>query len=105
MLKGRTIKLGAEDYPIHPLNIGEMEELADHIAKMTEGSPRDRLAATRQIIAVALRRDRPELTDDEAKKIEATMPELNAALLAVLELAGFIPAKAPSPASETSRLA
>lgn len=90
MLTGKkTVTLGDENFTVHPLNLGEIEELIDLIDIMGRGSARERFAATREILRVALSHDNPSLTSDQMKAIVATPRQVTAAVNAVLEVSGF----------------
>ena len=97
-MRSVEITLGDFSFVAHKFNLGETEEIADLQEAMRRAETvRQRLAVMREMIAIAARRDRPELTDAELKSIEATPAELSEAVMAINRLNGY-KAQAPGEA-------
>ena len=79
MPKTATIRLGDEDYVIHPFNLGELEE----VALLMEG-PSGKVPFG--LLRIALRRGSPPSTPNE---IEATTEQVRVACDVILQLAGL----------------
>lgn len=89
-----TITLARKAYPVRPLTLGQLRRLSIGIRK---APPADPEAAEEwafdqalDVIAAALERDHPEVTRAALLGLEATLPEMNAASLAILRLSGLV---------------
>lgn len=82
--KTETVTLGGQDYIVHPLNIGELEELAGLMERETAG-----LRVGIAILLVAFRRAEPPLDKEAFMQVEATAKELQAASATVMRLSGM----------------
>lgn len=78
-----TIRLGAHDYSVPHLNLGEIEEVHEALADETL-SPLKRSYA---LLAIAFKRAEPELGDVRA--VEASPIEVRAAIDSVLKHSGL----------------
>ena len=83
-----TIRLGAHEWPLRPLTLRQVQEIEPILmssAAETEGN----VAAALAIVAIALGRDHADAATSLGD-IEATAPEIGAAMATVLRLGGFI---------------
>jgi hypothetical protein len=101
-----TVALGGRDFAIRPLTLRQLRDLGVALATMQEppagAAEREKLAYDRMVegLAIALRRDAPEMTADAIYDLEATLPELRAAWTALLAHSGLVPAgEAPAAAA------
>jgi hypothetical protein len=83
-----TIRLGACEWPVRPLTLRQVQEI-EPILMSSTAETKGNVAAALAIVAIALGRDHADaaaLLGD----IEATAPEIGAAMTTVLRLGGFI---------------
>jgi hypothetical protein len=83
-----TIRLGAREWPVRPLTLRQVQEI-EPILMSSAAETKGSVAAALAIVAIALARDHADaaaLLGD----IEATAPEIGAAMATVLRLGGFI---------------
>lgn len=94
-MSGKTavITLDGKDYTVHKFNMGELREVTRILRDGGGGGVRQE--ATFDIVAVALRRAEPKVEDSSS--IETTLPELHAALITIMDLAGLERERAPNP--------
>lgn len=87
-LQPETITLGSFAWVIRPLTLRQVQEIEPILLEGANGA-KSNIGAALAIVGIALRRDDP---DDAARlsEIEATAPEIGAAMGAVLRLGGFI---------------
>jgi hypothetical protein len=83
-----TIRLGAHQYQVRPLTLRQVQEI-EPILMASTAEAKGSVAAAIAIVAIALRRDHPEAAA-ALGDIEATAPEISAAMATVLRLGGFI---------------
>lgn len=89
--KTAIIKLGDFEFTAHKFNLGETEEVTDlQDAMKGAAGLRGRLVAMRKIMLIAARRTKPDLTEDDLKKIEATPGELTEAVMTIMRLNGYV---------------
>ena len=88
----QTIELGAQTWSIRPLTLAQVRDIEPILVAQGAGGT---VAAAMQVIAIALARDNAAAVET-LPALEATAPEIAAALATVLRLGGFI---APEPAS------
>ncbi len=88
-LHAETIKLGLHEWVVRPLTLRQVQEI-EPILMESAGVTKGNVGAALAIVAIALRRDDPEAAG-ELWDIEATAPEIGAAMATVLRLGGFIP--------------
>jgi hypothetical protein len=86
-----TTTLGGRRFEIRPLKLGELCHLLDALDDMTGKSGGALIEAAAKMVAAGLAPAHPELTADAVLDIEATIEELNAAVAAVLRIAGLTP--------------
>jgi hypothetical protein len=82
------IKLGDNTFRIRPLTLGQVRRIEPVLVNSYAGS--GNLDAAITIVQIALERDNPAGAAG-LQDIEATAPELGAAMGVVLRLGGFIP--------------
>ena len=91
-----TIRLGPHEWQVRPLTLRQVQEIEPILissASETSGN----VAAAMAIVAIALGRDHAEAMGTLGD-IEATAPEIGAAMATVLRLGGFIEIPAPGDA-------
>ena len=82
----QTIRLGAQSWQVRPLTLAQVRDIEPILVAQGTGGT---VAAALEVIAVALARDNPAAVET-LPTLEATAPEVAAALAAVLRLGGFI---------------
>lgn len=82
------IQLGEREWLVRPLTLRQVQEI-EPILMAGDRDSKGSVAAAVCIVEIALRRDHAEAADALAD-IEATAPEIAAAMAAVLRLGGFI---------------
>ena len=92
-----TITLAGQTFPIQPLNLGQIEEVADALGAAAGAKAFER---TLKILATALKvSGRADLTPDVLRGMMITPDEMRAAQDVVLKHTGLIKAgEAPAPA-------
>lgn len=87
-----TITLGGRHFALLPLKLGQLRHVLDALEAMagTAGGGA-LLAAAAQLVAAGLAPAYPDLTADALLDLEAGIDELNAAVAAVLRIAGLRP--------------
>jgi hypothetical protein len=83
-----TIRLGTHEWPVRPLTLRQVQEI-EPILMSSAAEKKGNVAAAMAIVAIALGRDHADaaaLLGD----IEATAPEIGAAMATVLRLGGFM---------------
>jgi len=83
-----TIRLGAHEWLIRPLTLRQVQEIEPILVPTVPGS-NGNIAAAMAVVAIALGRDHAEAAASLGD-IEATAPEIGAAMEAILRLGGFI---------------
>jgi hypothetical protein len=83
-----TIALGERKWLVRPLTLKQVQEIEPILMASAE-TANGNVAAAIAIVAIALRRDHSEAAET-LTDIEATAPEIGAAMSAVLRLGGFI---------------
>jgi hypothetical protein len=86
-----TTTLGGRRFEIRPLKLGQLRHLLDALDDMTGKSGGALIEAAAKVVAAGLAPAHPDLTADAVLDIEATIEELNAAVAAVLRIAGLTP--------------
>jgi hypothetical protein len=86
-----TITLGDRQFEIRPLKLGQLRHLLDALEAITGKSGGGLIEAAAQIVAVGLGPAYPDLTREALLDLEATVEELNAAVAALLRIAGLYP--------------
>jgi hypothetical protein len=88
-----TITLGGRRFELRPLKLGQLRPLLDALGAMTGKSGGALIDAAAQIVAAGLAPAHPELTAGALLELEASVEELNAAVAAILGVAGLRPAE------------
>lgn len=83
------ISLGGRDFELRPLKLGQLRNLLDALDEMTGKSGSDLIDSAAKVFAIGISSAHPELTVDDVLNLEATIAELNAAVAAVLKIAGL----------------
>jgi hypothetical protein len=86
-----TTTLGGRRFEIRPLKLGQLRHLLDALDDMAGKSGGALIEAAAKVVAAGLAPAHPELTADAVLDIEATIEELNAAVAAILRIAGLTP--------------
>jgi len=86
--QSETIRLGRHDWQVRPLTLRQVQEI-EPILFSAAGDPKGNVAAAMAIVAVALSRDHGDAVS-MLGEIEATAPEIGAAMAVVLRLGGFL---------------
>lgn len=98
-----TIALAGREFEIRPLKLGQLRHLLDALDAMTGKSGGALIEAAAEVVRTGLVPAHPDLTADAVLDLEATVGELNAAVAAILSVAGLKPAgEAPPVASPGS---
>jgi hypothetical protein len=88
-----TIDLGGRRFELRPLTLGRLRPVLDALGAMTGKSGGALIEAAAQVVAAGLAPAHPELTADALLDLEANVEELNAAVAAILAVAGLRPAE------------
>jgi hypothetical protein len=91
-----TIALGGRRFEIRPLRLGQLRHLLDALEAMGGKSGGDLIEAAARVVAAGLAPAHPETTADMVLDLEAGVDDLNAAVTAILRVAGLRP-KEPDP--------
>lgn len=86
----QIIRLGGSEWPVRPLTLRQVQDI-EPILMAGERGLKGSVGAAIAIIQIALQRDHAEAAGSLAD-VEATAPEIAAAMAAVLRLGGFIEA-------------
>ncbi len=84
-----TIELGGQSFEIRPLKLGQLRGLLDALEEMTGKTGGALVDAAAKVVVAGLSPARPDLTVDAVLDLEATIGELNAAVAAILRVAGL----------------
>lgn len=101
--RSETIRLGEREWTVRPLTLRQVQEIEPILienASATKGN----VTAALAIVAIALRRDHAEAAVSLGD-VEATAPEIGAAMAIILRLGGFLPASAEGDADPGEALA
>ena len=90
-MSATTISLGARDYTIRPLTLGQLRVVLPAFARAAKLGAADGIDAAIDILAAALARDHAALTRDALLEFEATPHELASAVARIAELSGLVP--------------
>jgi hypothetical protein len=86
-----SITLGGRNFEARPLKLGQLRHLLDALEGMTGKSGGALIEAAATVVTAGLAPAQPELTADAVLDLEATLEELNAAVAAILRIAGLHP--------------
>jgi hypothetical protein len=82
------IRLGESEWPVRPLTLRQVQEI-EPILMANDRDSKGSVVAAIAIIEIALRRDHADVARSLGD-VEATAPEIAAAMAAILRLGGFI---------------
>jgi hypothetical protein len=86
-----TIKLGGREFAVRPLTLGQLRHLLDALDEMAGASGGALIDAAAKLVKTGLAAAHPELTVEAVLDCAASLPELNAAVAAILQMAGLHP--------------
>jgi hypothetical protein len=86
-----TIRLGGREFALRPLTLGQLRHLLDALDEMAGASGGGLIDAAAKLVATGLAASHPELTVEAVLDCAASLPELNAAVAAILQMAGLHP--------------
>jgi len=86
-----TIRLGGREFALRPPTLGQLRHLLDALDAMSGASGGALIDAAAKLVTAGLAASHPELTVAAVLDCAATLPELNAAVAAVLRMAGLQP--------------
>jgi hypothetical protein len=86
--RSESIRLGAHEWLVRPLTLRQVQEI-EPILMSGASEGKGNIAAAIAIVAIALERDHADAATSLVE-IEATAPEIGAAMAIVLHLGGFI---------------
>lgn len=89
MAEGATIALGGRDFMVQTLTIGQLRTIYPEMSQGASLGTAEGFDKAMRCIAAALAEDHPEVTLAEITKLRTTIPELSAAFVAVMKLAGL----------------
>ena len=92
-----TVTLGGRGFEVRPLKLGQLRHLLDALDEMTGKSAGALIDAAAKVVTAGLAPAHPDLTADTVLDLEATIEELNAAVAAILRIAGLTPAGEAQP--------
>src|SRR5437879_13852975 len=92
-----TIRLGAREFALRPLTLGQLRHLLDALDAMAGKSGGALIDAAAAVVTAGLAAAHPELTADMVLACETSLAELNAAVAAILTMAGLHPAGEAGP--------
>ncbi len=91
-----TIALGGREFAIRPLKLGQLRRLLDALDEMSGKSGGALIEAAAKVVAAGLAAAHPDLAAEALLDLEAGVGELNAAVAAILRVAGLKPADSPA---------
>jgi hypothetical protein len=86
-----TIAIGGRNFELRPLKLGQLRHLFDALEEMTGKSGGCLIDAAAKVVAAGLQPAHPDLGAEALLDLEAGIDELNAAVAAILRLAGLHP--------------
>lgn len=86
-----TIRLGGREFALRPLRLGQLREVVDALDRMAGKTGGALIDAAAELIAAGLAPAHPEIDPPAVLELEASLDELNAAVAAVLRIAGLQP--------------
>lgn len=90
------IELGGRRFEVRPLRLGQLRHLLDALEEMTGKSGGGLIEAAAKVVAAGLQPMHPGLGAEAVLDLEAGIDELNAAVAAILRIAGLHP-REPGP--------
>jgi hypothetical protein len=99
-MQPKTIRLGDKVFMVRPLTLAQVQDVEQAII---DGAGKGNVATALSVVAIALRREYPAIAEILGD-MEATAPEIGAAMTEVLKLGGFAEDVAPgeAPAGKAS---
>jgi len=88
-----TIALGGRHFELRPLKLGQLRHLLDALDAMSGKSGGGLIEAAAQVVAAGLTAAHPDFAVERVLDLEAGVDELNAAVAAILRVAGLKPAE------------
>jgi hypothetical protein len=92
-----TVSLGGRPFALRPLKLGELRHVLDALDGMAGKSGGGLIEAAAQLVAAGLEPGQPGLTAAAVLDLEATVADLNAAVAAILRVAGLNPVGEAAP--------
>jgi hypothetical protein len=97
-----TIALGGSRFELRPLKLGQLRHVLDALDDMAGKSGGGLIAAAATLVAAGLQPAYPAMAAETVLDLEAGIDELNAAVGAILRVAGLrpretVPGEAPAP--------
>jgi hypothetical protein len=86
-----TIVLGGRRFDVRPLKLGQLRPVLDALDEMTGKSGGGLIEAAANVVAAGLAPAHPEINAEKVLDLEATIEDLNAAVVAILRVAGLKP--------------
>jgi hypothetical protein len=86
-----TIRLGGREFALRPPTLGQLRQLLDALDDMAGASGGGLIDAAARLVRAGLAASHPELTVEAVLDCTASLSELNAAVAAILRLAGLHP--------------
>jgi hypothetical protein len=96
------IRLGARDFELRPLTLGQLRHLLDALDAMAGKSGGALIDAAAEVVTAGLAAAHPDLTADAVLSCEASLAELNAAVASILTMAGLHPAGEAQPVASAA---
>ena len=100
-----TIRLGAREFELRPLTLGQLRCLLDALDAMAGKSGGALIDAAAGVVTAGLAAAHPDLTAAAVLACEASLAELNAVVAAILTMAGLHPAGEAVPVANTAATA
>jgi hypothetical protein len=88
-----TIALGGRHFELRPLKLGQLRGLLDALDAMSGKSAGALIEAAAQVVAAGLAASHPDFAVERVLDLEAGVDDLNAAVAAILRVAGLKPAE------------
>ena len=85
------IRLGGREFALRPLTLGQLRHLLDALDEMAGASGGALIDAAAKLVKAGLAAAHPDLTVAAVLDCAASLPELNAAVAAILQMAGLHP--------------
>lgn len=99
-----TITLGGRSFEVRPLKLGQLRHVLDALDAVAGKTGGGLIEAAAQVVAAGLKPGYPEISHKALLDLEATAAELNAAVAAVLRVAGLAPAGETQPVANAKAL-
>lgn len=90
-MEQENIALGDRHFELRPLKLGQLRQVVDALDGMSGKSGGGLIEAAAGLVAAGLAPFYPEIAPESLLDLEATIEQLNAAVAAVLRIAGLLP--------------